>query len=181
MYHVPTNDTWDAKFIADSLCRQNLAAHIFGDSVRVTLPAAQRFSMFGKLVQKLFPARPLYITISFHPGNFIRNVTLEYAFMKVPHDSPCFDKITNAMFERGYLVEDDREIAARYCPESDELTESFDRLEQLQIQLEESVLNRDFENAVTVRDEAKMIEKKIETMLFETVRRTPQSGNRDDS
>ncbi len=181
MYHVLTNDTWDAKFIADSLCRQDLDARIFGDSVRVTLPSAQRFSMFGKLVQKLFPARPLYITISFHPEHFIRNVQLEYAFNKIPIESLCFEKITNAMFERGYLVEDDREIAARYCPESDELPELFDRLEQLQIQKEESVLNRDFENAVTARDEAKMIEKKIETMLFETVRRAPQSGNCEDS
>ncbi len=134
MYHVPYDDTWDAKAIAESLRRRGVVVEIVGDTVRVPLSPRKPRSIVAKLIRRLFPRQHLYITISYCPERFIRNVKLAYDPMEVPQDLSCFDAITEAMLERRYWTNDDRTIAARYAPESPQLMELFVALEQLQSQ-----------------------------------------------
>ena len=180
MYHVPTDDTWDAQSIVELLRNRDLDACILDDAVQITLPSTQRFSIIGKLVQKLFRPRPLSITITFCPEKFIRNVDLKYDVMKMPSNCPCFDDITDAMHHRGYLTEDDREIAARYWPSSAELAKLFEQIDELQIQMEDFVAKQDFENAVVAIDKEKMIRNDIDAMLFEVVIRSTNAGICDE-
>ncbi len=63
----------------------------------------------------------------------------------------------------------DREIAARYCPDSKILAGLFNEVERLQAQKEQSVLQQDFENAVLRRDEEEKIAKQIDALLFDSV------------
>lgn len=91
--------------ITELLRLQHVDARTMGNTVRVTLPKGQRQHVIGRLVNWLFPSRPLHITISFHPDHFIRNVHLEYDALKMPLDCPCFDQIGHAMRERGWASE----------------------------------------------------------------------------
>lgn len=180
MFHVPTDDNWDAQSIEDFLRRRDLEATTVDDAVRITLPQPQPHSIIGKATRKLLRPVPLTITIAFFPERFIRNVDLEYDALKMPTDCPCFDDVTEAMHARGYLAEDDREIAARYCPDSAELTSLFDELDDLQMQKEALVAKHDFENAVTVRDKEEMIRGEIDAMLFTFIGQSPSTEKRDE-
>lgn len=180
MFHVPTDDTWDAQSIAKLLRHRNLNACTVDDTVRITLPITPPQSIIGKLARRLFRPRPLSITISYFPERFIRNVDLEYDVIKMPMDCPYFDDITEAMHQRGYLADEDREIAARYCPDSAKLTRLFDEIDDLQIQKENLVAKQDFENAVIVRDKEVMIRSEIDAILFNLVGRSTATENRDE-
>ncbi len=84
MYHVPADATWDPVAITESLRRQEVNAGTVGDTVRVMLPVPNPCSMVGKLFRRLFPHRPLEITIFYRPDKFIRNVELTYDPLKMP-------------------------------------------------------------------------------------------------
>ena len=180
MFHVPIDDTWDAKSIAELLRHRGLDAYAVDDAVRITLPLMQTHSIIGKLARKMFRPGPLSITLSFFPDRFIRNVGLEYDVVKMPMDFPCFDDIAEAMHQRGYLADDDREIAARYCPDSADLVKLFDEIDKLQIQKEDLVAKQDFENAVIVRDKEEVIRSEIDAMLFVLVGRATATEIRDE-
>ncbi|WP_442511692.1 UvrB/UvrC motif-containing protein [Novipirellula sp. SH528] len=180
MFHVPTDDRWDAQSIAELLRHRHLDACTVDEAVRITLPLTLPHSLVGKLVWRLFRPSPLKITISHCPERFIRNVDLEYDVMKMSMDCPCFDDIAEAMRQRGYLAGNDRDIAARYVPGSAELAKLFDEIDELQIQKEDLVAKQDFENAVIVRDKEEEIRSAIDAMLFQLVSRTTDTENRDE-
>ncbi|KLU07473.1 hypothetical protein RISK_000551 [Rhodopirellula islandica] len=180
MFHVPTDDRWDAQSIAELLRHRDLDAGTVDDTVRITLPLTQPRSFVGNLVWKLFRPSPLKITIFYSPEKFVRNVDLEYDVLKISMDCPCFDDIAEAMRQRGYLADDDREIAARYIPGSIELAKLFDAIDELQIQKEDLVAEQDLENAVIVLDKEEEIRSKIDSMLFNSVSRSRASENRDE-
>ncbi len=78
------------------------------------------------------------------------------------------------------LTEDDREIAARYCPNCAELARLFDEIEELEIQKLDLVAKQDFETAVVALDKVQMLRNKIDTMLFNVVSRSTNEENCDE-
>lgn len=66
-------------------------------------------------------------------------------------------------------MKSDREVAADYCPDSDELRKLFDTMEHLQREKEDLVAAQDFEAAKLKRDEERDIRDQIDAYLFKMV------------
>ncbi len=75
------------------------------------------------------------------------------------------------MEERGYLIDDDRAIIARYCPGSPELTKLLSELERLRDEKESFCAKRDFEGALVPHRQEVIVRNRIDEELFEIVGR----------
>ena len=169
MYHIPVGNRWDPKAVCEMLRSHCVNASIVGESVRIKLPDGEPQTILARVLEFLSLRRSKYVLLTFNPTKFIRNVHLEGVWPQTRTELRCFDDIDSAMLKLGYSMGGDREIAARYCPESKTLASLFDEMDRLKEQEEYSVLQQDFENAVLRHDEEEMIAKQIDALLFASV------------
>ena len=175
MFHVPTNETWDPEALAERLREQNLEAIVLADSVRITLPTTPPSNLFERLLNFVARTGPHYMVLSFDRRQFISNIAAEYNPLKISTDTKVFTQIGKACEEIGYWYDTDRKIALKYCPDSAELRDLLDKVEQLQIEIENFVADQNFEQAAKVRDDKIILKQRIDAILFET------TGKPDDS
>ncbi|PHQ36085.1 DNA helicase UvrB [Rhodopirellula bahusiensis] len=177
MYHVPSNKTWDPTAIAERLRERNLDATVIADSVRITLPSAPPHNFFERLGNLILRTGPQHLVLSFDSQKFIRNITLEYDPLKISTEMAVFTQIGKACKEIGYWSAPDREIALRYCPDSAELRDLLDKVEQMQIEKENLVAKQDFEQAAQIRDAQTPLEQRIDAILFEATNEPDNSAD----
>lgn len=149
MYHVPKGGVWDSEAIAQALRDSGLDASVEEDRVLVALPGPD----------------PLTIALVYRPDRFIRNVDIVCDPMQATRYLRWLPTITRAMKMQGYWVDDDRQIAGRYCPDSSESTLLFDRLDELQAEKERLIERQDFMGAARLRDEGYAVREKIDAIL----------------
>lgn len=169
MFHVPTNETWDPEALAERLREQNLEAIVLADSVRITLPTIPPATMLERLQDLIFPARSQHLTLRFNKQKFICNIELVFDPLNFSHESVILTQISKACKQRGYWCKPGREIAMKYCPDSAELKELLEKVEQLQIEKENLVANQNVEQAAKVRDDETLLKQRIDAILFKAM------------
>jgi len=112
---------------------------------------------------------PPTITISVNDTRFINNLSVAYDPLRIPFDFPWINSIYLALNDCGYLTMTQREIAEHYCPNSDELDDSFKQLEAIQIQKENRIAVQDFEGAAHLRDQEEMKRMQIDKFVRDTI------------
>lgn len=169
MHHLPHGKAWDPARLADALSRNGVPASANESSIQIEIPDVQSPTIFVRLTRWLFRSRPHVIRIKYDTERFIRNIDVQYDLFKFSDDPPYLHEITAAIRECGYVVKTDREVAANYCPESNELSTLFGRMERLQREKEDLVAAQDFKAASLKLDEEHHVRNKIDAFLFDAV------------
>ena len=170
MYHLPIGKVWDAKLLLEALQRRGVKAMLDGERIAIKLPI-ERIDIDrivnAKTLDDLKPevVGSVSANISHTPNAVLENITIDFPRIFEADCFPRLIEVTKAILDCGYDTGNEQELANKYYSGEIDINSIFEKIEVLQIEKEQAVVEYRFEDALAILEQQRPLKQQIEDLL----------------